>query len=244
MSALLATMGGLLVAAAVWALVFPAPRSPRTHGVPALPGVKSALITSGRRRRIRPEVLRRDAAAMMRQFAALLDSGRSEGQAWSDLLEHWRRRDEQHPFAEICALVTSAESAGLGAAQGLRRAAAQAQHPQLRDLLNKLIAVTELSEHTGTALSRLVEQLASSLDDSAEMAAAVQTAIAGPKLTQGMLTLLPVGGLVVGQLIGASPVNALLGSGIGLACLGAGGGLLILGRWWSARMIAGVSQHV
>lgn len=193
---------------------------------------------------IPPEQLRKDSAALLRQFSALLQSGRGEGQAWGDLLAHWRRRDADHPLTLVCAQAAAAEASGTGTAAGLRRAAGQTQNRQLRQLVNRLIAVTALSEQTGAALSHLMEQLAGAADDSAQLAAAVQTAVAGPKLTQLILTLLPAGGVVLGHIMGASPTATLLGGGLGMLCLVAGIGFLIVGRLWSARMIGTVMRHV
>lgn len=193
---------------------------------------------------IPPEELRKDSAALLRQFSALLQSGRGEGQAWGDLLAHWRRRDPDHPLSLVCAQAAAAEASGSGTAAGLRRAAAQTQNRQLRHLVNRLIAVTALSEQTGAALSHLMEQLAGAADDSAQLAAAVKTAVAGPKLTQLILTLLPAGGVLLGHLMGASPTATLLGGGLGMLCLLAGIGFLIVGRLWSARMIGTVMRHV
>jgi len=193
---------------------------------------------------VAPEQLRKDSAALLRQFSALLQSGRGEGQAWGDLLTHWRRRDADHPLTLVCAQAAAAEASGSGTAAGLRRAAGQTQNRQLRHLVNRLIAVTALSEQTGAALSHLMEQLAGAADDSAQLAAAVQTAVAGPKLTQLILTLLPAGGVVLGHIMGASPTATLLGGGVGMLCLLAGIGFLIVGRLWSAHMISTVMRHV
>lgn len=190
--------------------------------------------------------MRKDAAELLRQFSALLQSGRGEGQAWTDLREQWRRRDPDHPLGQVCATVAASESAGAGAAQGLRRCLEHSPHldPQLARTLRRLLAVTALSEQTGAPLSQLVEQLADSMDDSAELSAAVHTAVAGPKLTQLILTLLPVGGVGLGQIMGADPLASLLGGGFGLACLVGGLCFLLLGRWWSERMIQTVMRHV
>lgn len=193
---------------------------------------------------MKPAQLRQDSAALLRQFSALLQSGRGEGQAWADLWAHWRGREPQHPLTLVCAQAAAAEASGSGTAEGLRRAVRQTTSAQLRRLINRLIAVTALSEQTGAALSHLVEQLAGAVDDSAQLAAAVETAVAGPKLTQLILTLLPAAGVGLGHLMGAVPLQALFGGGLGLLCLLSGIGFLLVGRFWSARMIASVVRHV
>ncbi len=208
--------------------------------------------------------LRREAAVLLRQFSALLQSGRGEGQAWADMRDHWRRRPaaaagmgsvppaegEEHPFAVLCAQVAASEQLGRGSAAGLRRHLRQTQEGsgpaerELRRLVEQLIAVTALSEQTGAPLSRLVEQLAAGMDEASELHAAVQTAAAGPRLTQLVLALLPLGGVGLGQLMGVSPLAALAGSPLGWLCLLAGAVLLAAGWWWSSRLIRGVMRHV
>ncbi|WP_150461379.1 hypothetical protein [Nesterenkonia ebinurensis] len=243
---LLITMG----CAATAVLVLIPPRSGGPRGGRALRGAIVRLRTALHLRAMpRPADLRKDAAELLRQFSALLASGRGEAQAWMDLRETWRRRDPDHPLTAACQQIVAAESLGAGTAEGLRRAmaaevSAAGHNPELRGLLNRLLAVTALSEQTGAPLSELVEQMASSADDSADLAAAVQTAVAGPKLTQLLLILLPVGGLGLGQLMGASPLAALFGGGLGLACLLGGVLCLLVGRVWSARMINAVMRHV
>lgn len=210
------------------------------------PGLRSALPRLRRGVGLSPGQMRKDMAELLRQFSALLISGRGEAQAWKDLRHTWRSRDPDHPLAQVSAQITASEASGAGAAEGLRRYVSihSASDPELTRLLNRLVAVTTLSEQTGAPLSGLVEQLADSVDESAELASAVETATAGPKLTQLILTLLPLGGLALGHIMGADPLATLLGSAMGLACLGAGLMFLTAGRLWSRRMIAVVTRHV
>lgn len=193
----------------------------------------------------RPARVRQEVAQLLRHFAALLVSGRSEAQAWSQLHDLWRTREPDHPLRHVTAQIAGSEAAGTGTADGLRRylATDAGSDPELNRLLHRLLAVTALSEQTGAPLSELVEQLAESVDEAAELAAAVETAIAGPTLTQLILTLLPVGGLALGHMVGADPLAMLLGSWFGLVLLGAGLLLLGCGRFWSRHMIQRVRRY-
>lgn len=67
------------------------------------------------------EDLRSSAGSLLHQYAALLQSGRSQAQAWTDLSAHWRSREDSHPLAQICVRAAAAEHAGLGAVVGLKR---------------------------------------------------------------------------------------------------------------------------
>ncbi|GAB3192817.1 hypothetical protein GCM10027061_23890 [Nesterenkonia suensis] len=107
----------------------------------------------------------------------------------------------------------------------------------------RMAGLLRLSEETGAPLSRLAEELATTLDDDVEVAAAVSAAVAGPRLTQRVLAGLPIGGLLVGQLIGADVLGVLLGTAVGLGCLTVGAGLMLAGVAWSRRMIQVVESH-
>ena len=205
----------------------------------------------GSRHRSTAESLREDASGFLRQYAALLQSGRSQSQAWADLHSHWRSRDPTHPLCVLSERASAAEHSGLGAEVGLRRGlqaspsgTAEGSAPVLREVLERLISVHALSQTTGAPLAGLCRKAAESLEDSAALHAAIRTSVAGPQLTQRLLTLLPLGGLAMGAVMGASPLGVLLGTGLGWACLISGLGMLFLGRAWSGRMIRAVARNV
>lgn len=228
-------------------LLIPAVQHTAVRGDSWIQRVRRLADDTWRDMRARPAETRKDMAQLLRQFAALLDSGRSEGQAWADLRKTWQLRSPEHPLTGLCTQVAAAEAAGSGTAEGIRRwLAAEPAHQssELGRLLSRLVGVCALSEQTGAPLSDLVEQLAISVDDAAELAAAVHTSTAGPKLTQLILMLLPLGGLVLGQVMGAAPVAMLFGGFLGLACLVSGALLLAAGGLWSHRMISRVMRRV
>lgn len=231
-----------LSVAAILVLLPPADAGPR-RPVPRTFTLRRAAGSLLRMRKAVAEPQPEETAALLRQYAALLQSGRSEAQAWADLAAHWRRTAPEHPLSSVCSTVAASLHTGLGAAEGLRRAASHCDAVALRTLLHRLAGVARLSERTGAPLSRLVEQLARSAEDRAELSAQMRTAVAGPKLTQQILTLLPIGGVMLGQIMGASPLAALLGGGWGTLCLTAGLALLAAGGFWSARMIAAVGDE-
>lgn len=218
----------------------------------------TAAVGGRRGRRVTPD-LTRDSAMLLRQLSALLQSGRSHGQVWGDLHRQWEARGG-HRFLELCARAASAEQAGQGAAQGLDRFARelrtekarrpphrqrlgrQADTSTLLDVTQKLAGLLKLAEETGAPLSRLAEELAAAFDDDAEVRAAVSSAVAGPQLTQIILAALPVGGVLVGQMIGADALALLFGTGLGLLCLTAGISLLLVGLGWSRGMIRSVAR--
>lgn len=134
----------------------------------------------------------------------------------------------------------SGTAAGVGEEQLMSAAACR----ELEGTVHRLTGVAALSSQTGAPLSRLVEQIAAAADDAAALHAQVRTAVAGPRVTQMILALLPLGGAAIGQLIGADAAAVLFGSVFGWFCLVAGVTLMGLGWWWSSRMIAQVVDRV
>ncbi len=175
-----------------------------------------------------------EAAQLLRQLSALLSSGRGEAQAWADLRDHWARTKPEHAIASMTRQIAASHIVGVGTSEALSRLLSSAEgngeegrgQTELRRTLRRLLAVARLSETTGH-LAHLIERLAASLDDAAELRASIQSAAAGPRLTQLILTLLPVGGVLLGHLMGAQPLQALTSSAAGLGCLALG--LLFLG---------------
>lgn len=224
----------------------------------ARPGIARRVRSRlGRRRgrRSSGETLRRDVAELLRQLAALLQSGRSPGQAWGDLRDHWGRLGESHPLAAVCADVARAEAAGDGAAVGLRRAgrrtrdqaAALGLSPDgvraVGEVLDRLRGAVALSEETGAPLAELARRLAAAAEEDAELHAAIRTAVAGPQTTQLILVLLPLAGVGLGQAMGADAASLLFDGGVGTGCLVLGTALLAAGWWWGRGMIRAAMTH-
>lgn len=213
------------------------------------------LVGRSASRRHDGEALRRDAAELLRQLAALLQSGRSPGQAWGDLRDHWTRSTEKHPLAVVCADVARAEVVGDGAAAGLRRASDAVQSRAgslalapgdaqvLGEVLGRLRGAVALSEETGAPLADLTRRLAAAAEEEAELQAAIRTAVAGPQTTQLILVLLPLAGVGLGQIMGAGALALLFDGGVGTVCLVLGLALLAAGWWWGRGMIRAAMPH-
>jgi tight adherence protein B len=98
----------------------------------------------------------------------------------------------------------------------------------------------QLAQRTGAPLADVLDGVAGALRQESALAADVEAALAGPRATVRLLTVLPIGAVALGQLIGAHPLRVLVMTGPGQVC--AVGGLLLLGlgRWWMARLVRGV----
>lgn len=285
----------LAVSLAVFCSIILLRPRPRAHA-----RVSSAeILAAGRRvlgsRRAQGPSVQEDAATALRQLSALLQSGRTQSHAWSDLRDHWQARGGgNHPLTVIASCVAASEAMGRGAVEGLRRgreaildgqsfsagatgtgissrwknsratgaAASQPTTPEatrgLRGLfrsaeaqelalvmrvVDRLVAISALSERTGAPLAHLLDRAAASFEDDAQVQSAVKAAVAGPRLTQLLLTALPLGGLLLGQLMGSGGLMVFVTSVWGPLCLVVGLILLTLGYLWSARMIRSVRHE-
>lgn len=131
--ALLAVLSGAMIVAGLLGITPPRGASSRTRRPRPLRA--GPLFGWGRLRELprrwrsgpRGEVsdLRGSAGSLLHQYAALLQSGRSQAQAWVDLSVHWRSREGSQLLAQVCERAASAEQAGLGAVVGLRRSLAE-----------------------------------------------------------------------------------------------------------------------
>jgi tight adherence protein B len=103
-------------------------------------------------------------------------------------------------------------------------------------------AAWRLAERTGAPLADAFDGVATTLREQQALADDIAAALAGPRATVRLLTVLPLGGVLLGELIGARPLHVLLGTGVGRWCAVLGAALLLLGRWWMTRMVRAVAE--
>jgi Flp pilus assembly protein TadB len=94
-----------------------------------------------------------------------------------------------------------------------------------------------LSERHGAPLAVAVERAAAALRESRARQRKVRVAVAGPRATVTVLTVLPLTGPAFGLACGIDPATLYLGSRIGALSAALGVGLIVLGRLWCRRMI-------
>lgn len=238
---------GALAALAV--MVWPAPgdgvarlrratvRDGRPRWMHALPGRVGAV-----RRRLAPHDSR-DAASGRRELVMLL-----EGLAGA-------LRAGLTP-ARAIAVTRSAVAGGSGSLRALvdRLAATAAAggplEPVWRGAAERLDsaglhAVAEawgITERHGAPVVDVLDTLVGALRDQARTEAAVATALAAPRATATLLGALPLGGVVLGELVGVHPVSVLLGTPAGRVAGAIGLLATIAGRVWMRRLVTSVLQ--
>lgn len=102
-------------------------------------------------------------------------------------------------------------------------------------------AAWRLAERTGAPLADVLDGVAAAVRDDLAVAGEISVALAGPRATVRLLTVLPLFGLLLGQLIGARPVAVLVGTPTGRVCAVLGMVLLLAGRRWMRHLVARVA---
>jgi tight adherence protein B len=139
------------------------------------------------------------------------------------------------PFAVTLAAAATGARFGVEPAGVFQRSAAGSAVP---DLVRGLGACWQVCSQTGSSLAAAVDRLEESLRAEREQRLAVESELAGPRATAGLLALLPLAGIALASGLGARPLHVLLHTTVGLACLVAGLALDGLGVWWTGRMVA------
>jgi tight adherence protein B len=95
-----------------------------------------------------------------------------------------------------------------------------------------------LTERHGAPVVDVLDALTGALRDQRRAAAAVDAALAAPRATASLLGVLPVGGLLLGEVVGLHPLSLLLGAPAGRIAGTAGLVCTAGGRVWMRRLVA------
>lgn len=101
----------------------------------------------------------------------------------------------------------------------------------------RLAVFWELAVHHGLPMAALMRAAHRDIVERQRFVARTRSALAGARATAVILALLPLLGVVFGQLLGADPFGFLLGGGVGGLLLIAGVGLNGIGLLWAGRII-------
>lgn len=135
-------------------------------------------------------------------------------------------------------LGSAAAAARLGDGVAAALAAESVRRPGLSEDLGRIAAVWTLADRHGVPLADLLAAAGAELGWRVRFAGQVRAQLAGPRATATVLTVLPVLGLLLGELVGADPVAVLRGGALGQALLAVGVGLAVAGGLWSDRILA------
>jgi tight adherence protein B len=134
------------------------------------------------------------------------------------------------------ALCTVAARAHLGGdVEGGLRAVADAS--VISAHWRRLAVCWNLAHQHGLAVSHLVGAAARDIAERQRFTARLDASLAGARATASILAILPLFGVLLGQLIGAGPIELLLGGGAGGWLLVMGVVLAALGLAWANRIV-------
>jgi tight adherence protein B len=137
---------------------------------------------------------------------------------------------------EVLTPAAAAAALGEDVSAAMRRTATA--HPSVADDLHRLAAAWSLAEQHGVPLAELLAGARSDMRWRIRFGASVRAQLAGPRATAGVLTCLPLLGLVLGQLLGAAPLGVLRSGLIGQALVVVGVGLAAAGATWSEQIMS------
>jgi tight adherence protein B len=155
-------------------------------------------------------------------LASDLQAGQPPVAALAAAAEDWPELEPVAAAAELGADVPAALHALAG-----RPGAAQ---------LRTVAAAWQVSHRSGAGLAGALRLAAHRLRDERATARVVATELAAAQATARLLTLLPVGVLLLGSGLGGDPIGFLLDTPAGLVCLVTGLALAYAGLSWLARI--------
>lgn len=189
----------------------------------------TAVHTFARSRRVKAQTLRLEATATyLGHLVAALRAG-------STVEEACTRAAGQLPADAPAELVRELERAAAHARRGGNGASilADSEVDELRDVASLWL----LSSRLGIPMADLLDSARSRIDNSFRHKQATNAALAGPRATAVVLSVLPLAGILMGQAMGARPVALLTGGGLGSLLLLAGTVLVCAGFYTSQFII-------
>lgn len=103
--------------------------------------------------------------------------------------------------------------------------------------LQRVASLWALSATRGIPITGLLATARDEIDHATRHRAATDAALAGPKTTATVLSLLPLAGIAMGSAMGANPVSFLTGSGLGAVLLVVGTAMVCAGVLVSQEII-------
>ncbi|MEP7191719.1 MAG: hypothetical protein ABI903_02520 [Actinomycetota bacterium] len=223
------------------------------QGLSILPGASSSLLSVGGSRsvfasarewvRLRLHgpstgLTARDLLGLLEAIAPALDAGIAPAPALRIAADARSGSGQPDPLAALAREIASAAAEGVRLGPLWRRAAVSAGSVEL--LL--LAQAWSLTEDMGVPLAQAVRTTAGLLEARLAHEQRLAGAVAGARATVNLLTVLPVGGPLLGLVLGIGPGELYGGSGLTQASLALGLVMAGLGRLWVRRMIRAVAR--
>lgn len=195
-----------------------------------------ALLAFVVRRRRRSARTARATTAAAEQLADALRRITDELRAGSHPTATLAGVDADGPLArEILAPATAAAQLGDDVPGALRRAAAG--RPAVAADVERVAGAWALADRHGVPLADLLAGAQEDIRWGFRFGNTVRAQLAGPRATATVLTVLPLVGIGLGQMVGADPVAVLRGGVLGQALLVVGVALAAAGSTWTDHIL-------
>jgi tight adherence protein B len=169
-------------------------------------------------------------AELAERLAGIARAGLPPGRIWALLAAR------PGPHAALASAVLPWLEAGVPAGRALGAVAVRVTGNAGRQLCCLAVAL-DACERAGAPLAPTLHGLAAALRAQEEARRERETALAAPRATATVMTVLPAVGLLLGAGLGADPVAVLVATPLGRVVLVLGGLLWLAGRWWIRRMV-------
>jgi tight adherence protein B len=227
---------------AVLPVVPPAVWSARRSGPLSVPGSVTGSAQAWARRCLPHRSVvafnARDLLSLLEAIAPALEAGMAPAPALEIAADARSGSGRPDPLAALAGDLASASARGEAIGPLWREAAESAGSAEL--LL--LSQAWSLTEDLGVPLAQAVRTTAGLLEARIAHERQLAGSVAGARATVNLLTLLPLGGPLLGLVLGVGPADLYSGSPLTQASLVLGVCLAGLGRWWVRRMVRAVAR--
>jgi len=196
-----------------------------------------------------------EVAALTQRLAVLLSAGVSPVSAWHYLVpvpgprpgpvaddagRRWARAvrgaESEPPAQGIIRAAAEAGARGASIADAVA-AIARGCGGQTGAAWRGLAAAWHVATTSGAPLAACLRELAAAYRQLGQLHRDLEVALAGPRATARLVMALPVGGLLVGALMGFNTLHMLFLTVPGWICLTVAGGLMLMAHRWSRRLV-------
>ncbi len=182
---------------------------------------------------------RASAEEVLAALATELEAGRGPGEALRSAVKDVAGEPGEHGHGHVTASgrgVRTSDPLALRVALARRTDPAIALAACEASTLRQLAVAWRVSQNAGIPLAPLANRLAAVVRAEREQDGEVSAALAGPRASGRLVASLPVAGIALGVLLGASPLKVLLGTRAGTLCLVVGVALDLAGLAWINRL--------
>lgn len=179
-----------------------------------------------------------DLLALLEAIVPALEAGMSPAAALRIAADARSTPGDADPLASLARAMASAAADGASLGPLWREAAESAGSAELF----LLAQAWSLTEDMGAPLAQAVHTTAGLLEARIAHERRLAAAVAGARATVNVLTVLPIGGPLIGLVLGIGPRELYASSHLTQVSLVLGVCLAGIGRWWVRRMIRAVAR--